>query len=213
MKLRASSASVAAFAMIAALAASSLVARAQNDDKIDPKQDAEYARQIFADNVGSPKAYACFVRRYDAEHLAQHPLQKVSVMKLLITAEKVPEDTALNYSFRLGVNFRQRAGDFDSSGDCGHTRASANPTGSVQLGCGVDCDGGGINATLSPDKKSIIVRLDSIRIWRANKPDEDAAHSLQGGADDRVFRLERTHLIDCTALANDRKELAAMRHK
>jgi hypothetical protein len=213
MKHRVSAAAVAAFTMIVALGASGLATRAQNDDKVDLKQDAEYAKQIFAGNVGTPKAYACFVRRYDAEHMAQHPLQKVSVMKLLITAEKVPEDVGLNYSFRLGVNFRQRPGDFDSSGDCGHTHASETPTGSVQLGCGVDCDGGGINVTLSPDKKSVIVKLDRIRIWRANKPDEEAGHSLQGGADDRVFRVDRTNLSDCAALANDRKELAAMRHK
>ena len=213
MKLRASSAAVAALVLIAALSTGGFAARAQDEEKVDPKQDAEYARQIFAGNVGAPKAYACFVRRYDAEHMAQHPRQKVSVMKLLITAEKVPEDVALNHSFRLGVNFRNRAGDFDSSGDCGHTRASENPTGSVQVGCGVDCDGGGINVTLSPDRKSVIVRLDSVRIWRANKPDEEASHSLDGGADDRVFRVDRTSLSDCTALVTDRKELAAMRRK
>lgn len=39
--------------------------------------------------AGAPgnKAYACFVRRYDAEHLARHPKQKVAAMKLLISAE------------------------------------------------------------------------------------------------------------------------------
>ena len=29
-------------------------------------------------------------------------------MKLLVAAERVPEDKALNYSFRLGVKFRKR---------------------------------------------------------------------------------------------------------
>ena len=28
--------------------------------------------------------YACFVRRYDADHLARHPYQKVTSMKLLV---------------------------------------------------------------------------------------------------------------------------------
>jgi hypothetical protein len=196
--------------MIAALGVGS-IARAE-DEKIDPKQDAEYAKRIFAGKLGT-KSYACFVRRYDAEHLAQHPLQKVSVMKLLITGEKVPEDVALNYSFRLGVNFRQRPGDFDSSGDCGHTRASENTAGGIDFGCGVDCDGGGIAVTLKEDNKSVLVHLETIRIWRANKPDEEASHSLKGGADDRVFRLDRTSLNDCMPLVTDRKELAAMRRK
>ncbi|WP_213288494.1 hypothetical protein [Bradyrhizobium sp. sGM-13] len=38
----------------------------------------------------SQKTYACFVRRYDANHLAQHPKQKISAMKLLVTAEDAP---------------------------------------------------------------------------------------------------------------------------
>ena len=46
--------------------------------------DIDYAKRMFADSAGKPKAYACFVRWYDAEHMAQHPLQKVSVMKLLL---------------------------------------------------------------------------------------------------------------------------------
>jgi hypothetical protein len=40
--------------------------------------------------------------------------------KLLITAENVADDKFLQYSFRLGVNYRNRPGDFDSSGECGH---------------------------------------------------------------------------------------------
>ena len=68
----------------------------------------------------SQKTYACFVRRYDASHLAQHPKQKVSAMKLLVTAEDAPEDKTVNYSFRLGFKYRHRAGNFDSSGYCNH---------------------------------------------------------------------------------------------
>jgi hypothetical protein len=45
--------------------------------------DADFAKRMFAGTVPSPKAYACFVRTYDAAHMAQHPLQKVTVMKLL----------------------------------------------------------------------------------------------------------------------------------
>jgi hypothetical protein len=37
--------------------------------------------------------------------------------------------------------------------------------------------------------------------------------SLTGGADDRVFRLARANLNECTSLVSDRKELAAIRRK
>ena len=62
------------------------------------------------------------------------------------------------------------------------------------------------------DSKSTKIGLDTIRIWRNNKPDEDG-FSLSGGADDRVFRLDRASLEQCRSLVTDRKELAAMRRK
>ena len=172
-----------------------------------------FADRLFAQKLGKQdKSYACFVSRYDAAHLARHPLQKVSTMKLLVTAETVPEDESLNYSFRLGVRFRHRPGEFDSSGDCGHTKLSEVADDKAELECAVDCDGGGITVALTGNDKSTRVRLDRIRIWRNNHPDDDD-FSLSGGADDRVFRLDRTKLEDCRALVSDRKELAAMRHK
>ena len=65
---------------------------------------------------------------------------------------------------------------------------------------------------LTPDNKATLVRLDSIRIWNNNKPDDEGL-SLSGGADDRVFRLDRAPLELCKSLVTDRQELAAMRHK
>jgi len=44
-------------------------------------------------------------------------------MQLLVTAEMAPEDNTLGYSFRLGVKYRHRPGDFDSSGYCSHAVA------------------------------------------------------------------------------------------
>jgi hypothetical protein len=184
--------------------------------------DADFAKRMFAGTVPKPKAYACFVRAYDAEHLAQHPLQKVSVMKLLISAEKTDpkEDKVLEYSFRLGVNFRDRPGNFDSSGECGHAptvrNADTDPpvaTG-IDFECNVDCDGGGVTVNLANSDASIIVKLpERIRIWKGKDPDEAAMSALMAGADDKVFRLDRADPSQCAALAYDRKELAALRHK
>lgn len=200
--------SIAVFVMLAAVAVGGSSAWAADGDNSDG-----FAKRLFAGNIEKQdKSYACFVRRYDAAHLAKHSLQKVSAMTLLITAEQVPEDKALNYSFRLGVKFRQRPGNFDSSGNCGHPAASEVSADKLHLGCAVDCDGGGISVELSNADKSTLVRLDSIRIWRNNKP-EDEGLELSGGADDRVFRLDRANLEVCRSLVADRKELAAMRHK
>ncbi|MCA6118433.1 hypothetical protein J6524_26680 [Bradyrhizobium sp. WSM 1738] len=73
----------------------------------------------------SQKTYACFVRRYDANHLAQHPRQKVSAMMLLVTAEEASEDKPVNYSFRQTSirSAKHRSGNFDSGGYCSHIAA------------------------------------------------------------------------------------------
>jgi hypothetical protein len=178
---------------------------------IDKARAEAFDARIFTKPPGK-KAYACFVRRYDAEHLARHPQQKVSAMKLLMTAEIPSDENTLNYSFRLGVKFRHRSGDFDSSGGCGHVIAEDSGH-EIRFGCGVDCDGGGIEVAMSKDDKSAIVRLERVRIWQNSKPDEEAGDSLVAGADDKVFRVDRVEARECTSLVTDRKELAALRRK
>lgn len=167
--------------------------------------------RMYAGTPGKT-AYACFVRRYDSEHLARHPKQKVAAMKLLVSAEIYEADKQLHNSFRLGFRYRHRSGDFDSSGSCHHV-VFTKDDGEVRLGCGVDCEGGGIGVALSKDDKSAIVRLASIRVWLHNNPDDEAERSLVSGSDDGIFRLDRADNSECAALVTDRKELAALRHK
>ena len=165
----------------AAIAALSAGPGHAEEDGVDKAKADALDLRMFASPAGK-KAYACFVRRYDADHLAHHPKQKVGAMKLLMTAEVPSDNRTYNYSFRLGVKYRHRPGDFDSSGDCGHV--VAEDTGhEIRFGCGVDCDGGGIEVAVSKDDKSAIVRLDRVRIWQNNKPDEEAEDSLVAGAE------------------------------
>ncbi|MCA1426536.1 MULTISPECIES: hypothetical protein [unclassified Bradyrhizobium] len=195
-------------------AALTSVGRAEEVDDIREASKAEaetFNTRMYAKPPGD-KAYACFVRRYDADHLARHPKQKVAAMKLLVSAEYDKEDKELHHSFRLGFRYRHRSGDFDSSGSCNHAVFTRSGDG-VRLGCGVDCDGGGIGVALSRDDRSAIVRLERVRVWQNNKPDDDAEHSLTAGADDKIFRLDRADNRECASLVTDRKELAALRHK
>jgi hypothetical protein len=190
------------------------VARAEDADDVREASTTEAETFNARMHAGTPgtTAYACFVRRYDAGHLARHPKQKVASMKLLVSAETDSEDKQLHNSFRLGFRYRHRSGDFDSSGSCHHV-VFTKDGGEVRLGCGVDCEGGGIGVALSKDNKSAIVRLASVRVWLHNKPDEEAERSLVAGHDDGIFRLDRTDTGECAALVTDRKELAALRHK
>src|SRR5258705_6382713 len=108
---------------MAVIAAAALLAAAGHSVRAEEAKNNEFANKLYAADVTKQKkTYACFVRLYDNAHLAKHPLQKVSAMRLLVTAEVVPEDEHLNHSFRLGLKFRNRPGNFDSSGGCGHTK-------------------------------------------------------------------------------------------
>jgi hypothetical protein len=198
-----------ALTLFASLAGSN-AGRAQ--EEVDKAKAGSFDKRMFAGPLGQKTSYACFVRAYDAEHLARHPKQKVVVMKVLVQAEYAPEDKITNYSFRLGVKYRHRPGNFDSSGSCNHMTAE-DAGNEIRYGCGVDCEGGGINVALSKDDKSAVIRLERIRIWQNNKPDDDAENELVAGADDKIFRLDRAEARECASLVTDRKELAALRRK
>jgi hypothetical protein len=200
------------FAFIFAALTSAAAAEEGDDIREASKAETETFNTRMYAGAPDSKAYACFVRRYDAEHLARHPKQKVAAMKLLISAEFDKEDKELHHSFRLGFRYRHRSGDFDSSGSCNHAVFTKGGS-EVRLGCGVDCDGGGIGVALSKDDKSAIVRLERVRVWQNNKPDDEAEHSLTAGADDKIFRLDRADNSECASLVTDRKELAALRSK
>lgn len=203
-------------ALILPLVLAALVgtARAEEADDIREATRAEadtFNARMYAGPPGD-KAYACFVRRYDAEHLRRHPKQKVAAMKLLVSAEMDKEDKQLHNSFRLGFRYRHRSGEFNSMGSCNHAVFTTDGT-EIRLGCGVDCEGGGIGVALSRDDKSAIVRPARVRVWQNNKPDDEAEQELVAGADDGIFRLDRTDASECASLVTDRKELAALRHK
>jgi hypothetical protein len=197
-------------AAVAMMAVSAGAGRAQ-DEGISKAQADAFDARMFAGAPGN-KAYACFVRRYDADHLARHPKQKVSAMKLLVTAEIPPDQEATHYAFRLGAKDRHRPGDFDSSGDCGHVVADDTAK-EIRLGCGVDCDGGGIEVALSKDDTSATIRLERMTVWQRHKSDDEGSDALTAGADDKIFHLDRADNRECAELVTDRKELAALRHK
>jgi len=202
---------ITAFAAALAITiASAGVATAQSDE-VKAEAKVEFDKRVFG-REPAPKAntYACFVRRYDADHLARHPHQKVTSMKVLVTSEWFEENKSLEHHFRLGVTFRNKRGTYDSSGSCRHFHPEEVPA-ETRLGCGVDCDGGGLNIAVGKDDKSVLVRLDRVRIWQNNKPDPEAGNELVAGKDDAIFRLDRTGLEECRSLVTDRKELAAMR--
>jgi hypothetical protein len=177
-----------------------------------PKPDQTFARRLFGSEVtAKKKSYVCFVRHYDVAHLAQHPAQTVKVMKLLLTAEIIPEDTELNYGFRMDLKLRKKSANYGTGGNCGHAKAAEDDEGRAHLGCGVDCDGGSLTVELKDDNKSLLVKVGSVRISR--ETDDEDSRTYLGDKDDKDFRLDRAPIEQCKSLANDAKERAVMLRK
>jgi hypothetical protein len=134
-------------------------------------------------------------------------------MKMLVSAEKLADDGQLSYSYELGMNFRDRQGDYASSFECGHARASGEKRGGVDVRChGDGCEGGdGVVIALAPDSKAIMVKIDSVFLQNAAKPkDSDDYFEFEGSADNHVFRLERVDLDRCRSLMRGGDEVAAL---
>ncbi len=196
---------LAVAAVVAMAVTASSATRAQ-----DRLTDEDFAKQMFGANTPPQgKLHACFVRRFDAAYLAQHPLQKMSAMTLLVSAEKDPEEQMLNYRFRVGMTVTDRPGDFTSGGDCSHARLEPNPDETAQLGCGVECDGGGISVELSKDARFTLVRFETLRgLPKLNS--EEQGVEIESDANEAALRLERASLEECRSLIIDEDEQSDM---
>lgn len=150
---------------------------------------------LFGKDPGKDKAYACYLRRYDAAHLKSHPKQNVGDMTLFVDSSD-DADSGRQYSLTIGVHFRKKATLFEAYGGC---RPSAD--GKSALTCGIDCDGGRIDVEVK-DADSILVAIpDGARTSDPNG--DDAPPNARFGADDKLFRLDRAKLQDCLPVISD----------
>lgn len=151
---------------------------------------------IFGREPGGEKAYACYTRVYDKAHLADHPKQNTKDMTLFVNSYVDP-DMGRQYQLTLGVHFRKHAKQFLSGGGC-----SLSSDGKGTLNCAVDCDGGAIDVSVR-DAKSIRVSIpEGARTWDPESEEEPPGNA-RFGADDKLFRLDRTSLATCLPIISD----------
>jgi hypothetical protein len=124
--------------------------------------DAPYAK-LKALLPPGPDAQICFARTYDATHLKKHPKQKVTDMVLFLRYSALSEEERaltfsgqhghdFRYDFTLAAKLRGNAETLYASGECGSTN---------RIGCGVECDGGGVELDPKADDPGVLlVRLD-----------------------------------------------------
>lgn len=168
---------------------------------------AEIDAQVFGRDIGDDKAYACFSRHYSRSHLSSHPEQNVRDMTLLVDSY-VDGDQGRQYLLTMSVNFRRFDKPFSAFGGCARSSIGSKSA----LACGIDCDGGTINVRVK-DTRSVLLdipdgaRVEDVSMEEGDEPPAGAKF----GSDDKVFRLDRTKLSDCAALATDPETRAALR--
>lgn len=150
---------------------------------------------------------ACFGRVYDAEHLLQHPRQRVTQIHLFRdfaldqTAEEPPLSSGTfkdsdGEDGRIGltayVGFRDRPGVYWNWLSCVRSEGT--------LRCGIDCDGGGFKL-LAAGEALLLENEGFVVTGGCGASDEDNANRdfVRPGADDRAFRLDRAPIAACAA--------------
>jgi hypothetical protein len=125
----------------------------------------------------------CFVRVYDRAHLARHPDQVVTAVKLLVKQA----ERGSQYDFFLHIKVRGRNEVLKTAGLC--------QTGGPRVHCFVECDGGGID--VNPRPGYVMMYLDRIRMAECGKDNVEDGEEISGGKDDREFRLDRVDEVMC----------------
>lgn len=163
-------------------------------------QDAKPNEKMVQFLPATPGQKGCYARSYDAEHMRQHPKQRVTGMTFLLRAIGVADSgnwvldpagkyARVNYQFALSVARRgERA--LRAAGHC--------PDGKDAL-CIRECDGGGVTLEKAADGDALVVRLLDGGIRLGSCVDRKQTW-LKPGADDKVFRLEKVAPGECAAL-------------
>jgi hypothetical protein len=139
--------------------------------------------------LGGDASLGCFTRTYDRAHLARHPDQLVTQVRLRIY--RPPPDVKVAYWFSAQFRLRGRNETLRTGGLCTNERPGV-------LRCIVECDGGGVD--VAPRADGVMMHLDWIRVAACGDDVVEGGERLSGGKDDRVFRLDRVDDRECAGM-------------
>jgi hypothetical protein len=150
----------------------------------------------------SGQDFACFSRRYDAAHLAKHPEQRVTHLKVLVDAYF--REDAYQYQVSLAFDFRDRPETLTGVAECGAGTQQDTLRRGAQ--CAGPADGDAHLGMLG--RRILVVKLPKGADLWAPGPVEERHDTVENpfGADDKVFRLFRTDVKECEDLAFDRQK-------
>lgn len=143
---------------------------------------------VAAPAAAGPDALGCFARTYDRAHLAQHPDQLITAVKLRIYVPPSPSLSGYHW-FTARFKLRGRSKTLHAEGVCHHEASG--------LRCNVECDGGGVD--LTPRADGATMRLDRIRVITCDKIDDmESGEELTGGKDDGALQSLLSDVLTAT---------------
>lgn len=159
------------------------------------------AEKLFGRDPGERAAYACFSKSFDADWLKAHPEQNVA--KLMVLVSRRTSEGTVWHDGNLEIRFRDSAATYHVTAGCGGEDGN--------LGCGVDCDGGGYRMTAAT-KDELSVTFDGyLRYYDIS--DTPTGEKTSGfKADDKNLVVQRTDLRDCLPLIADDEIKAKVAH-
>lgn len=151
---------------------------------------------VFARFPTAPTENVCLVRHYSAGDLAAHPKQNVNDLLVYVGKRQGVHDGYIYYNVNAQLRFRDSKQNFTFSADCGRQAGEIAP-----IGCGIDCEGGGLNVALNADKTVALTITSSIRL---NASDSASPQDTAGfKSEDVRFVLRQTSLGECIPVIHD----------
>lgn len=170
---------------------------------------------VMAETLGSR---ACYVRIYDARHLAANRAQRTTSMRISFRVERI--DGAIDSvpplnRIRIEVTRRNVAQPLRAIGDCGFSEeANRDVQGKARIrsyagAAGIVCaisqdasdEGGGAEPVLSASGETLTIHMDeSLPMRRNRKLSDGESQMIDFSRSDAVFRLRRVADKDCDGL-------------
>jgi hypothetical protein len=170
---------------------------------------------VMAETLGSR---ACYLRAYDAKHLAANSAQRTTAIRVSFRVERIAgaiESVPPLSRIRIEATRRNVAQPLRAIGDCrfseeanrdvqGATRIRSYPR-AAGIVCSISQDatdeGGGAEPVISVSGETLTIHMDeSLPMRRKRKLSDGESQMIDFSRNDAVFRLRRVADTDCDAL-------------
>ena len=182
--------------------------RVEEERRIKENADEiAFAKMIFGDATEGQAHRVCYVRVYDAAHLKAHPIQKVTDIRIIVSArpltaaekkgsDEAPAEDTL-WRWRYAVHAVLRNGSVRNRATTTPCTPGVDEKGTLHMRCNAACDTGD-EIRLKDDGRAITFGIAGEDLAdKTYDPHYDPKNPNPKPVDDNYFRLERAPMAEC----------------